>query len=375
MCSSKMSVLSFSGVRSLGIVQRLNQTTGQISQSYERLSSGLRINHASDDAASLSIASSLRVGTRVYAQGIKNINDGISALSIADGALGQLGIIMDRLAELAEQSANGTYTLLQRRALDKEADQMVKEFNRIVGSTTFNGLSLLAGGQSQTNIQMGFGIDGSLGFTLAKNLEREQALGTYGTATDVASDTTQRVLSGDFNGDGLDDLVAAGTTVGEGKVQLSTGDGTFNTVTLSFSGAGTLAGVGDFNGDGNLDVVFTTATGSGEANFFAGQGNGSFDVATTSSIDTAAFAGRSADFNGDGNLDLMISQGGSLYVSEGDGSGNFAKAQTVVTAAAGNILGFNVGDINGDGIIDVAYSNSSNTDIVTAAGAGNGSFT
>ena len=141
------------------IAQRnLDSSTGRLNTSYERLSSGLRINRARDDAAGLSIAESLKADSAVATVGIRNANDGISIISIADQAIGQIGNTLARLAELAEQSANGVFSNTQRSALQNEFSALTSEVERIAFTTKFNGLTLLSGG-GQVIFQVGF--DGS----------------------------------------------------------------------------------------------------------------------------------------------------------------------------------------------------------------------
>lgn len=142
-------------VPSLIAQRNLAQSTSQITTAYERLSSGLRINHASDDAAGLSIAESLKADARVAAVAIRNANDGISIVSIADQAIGQIGNVLGRLAELSEQSANGVLDNSQRSALDNEFRALTSEIERIAYTTTFNGLRLLSGG-GEVVFQVGF---------------------------------------------------------------------------------------------------------------------------------------------------------------------------------------------------------------------------
>ena len=110
-----------SNIASLGAQRRLANASEKLGSVFERLSSGLRINRASDDAAGLAVSSSLNAYQRIYTQGVRNLNDGVSALSIADGAIGQLSNIVTRQNELAEQAANGIYTTVPRSALDREA--------------------------------------------------------------------------------------------------------------------------------------------------------------------------------------------------------------------------------------------------------------
>lgn len=128
---------------SLNAQRRLTEATKLAGRTWEKLSSGMRINRASDDAAGLSIAESLRTDTRVAAQAVRNVNDGISMLHIADGALDTLSQILTRGAELAEQSANGVYSTVQKRPMQEEALALIAEFDRIANTTTFNGLQLL----------------------------------------------------------------------------------------------------------------------------------------------------------------------------------------------------------------------------------------
>ncbi|MGI6681399.1 MAG: flagellin [Bdellovibrionota bacterium] len=144
-----------SNVQSLQAQRKLGIATAELSSSYEKLSSGLRINKASDDAAGLAIADSLKADQRIAAVAIRNANDGISAVSIADGALGQIGDVLTRLAELAEQSANGVYSTVQRSALQNEFVSLASEIERIAVTTEFNGVGLLSGSSGVT-LQVGF---------------------------------------------------------------------------------------------------------------------------------------------------------------------------------------------------------------------------
>lgn len=140
---------------SLNAQKNVTSASGKLQQAYERLSSGLRINHASDDAAGLAIAEGLKVESRIAAVGIRNANDGISIISITDGAIGQITNILSRLSELAQQSANGVYANNQRSALQLEFTALMSEVDRIAHTTEFNGLKLLSGG-SEISFQIGF---------------------------------------------------------------------------------------------------------------------------------------------------------------------------------------------------------------------------
>jgi flagellin len=142
-------------IPSLLAQRNLDQSTGRLNTSYERLSSGLRINRARDDAAGLAIAENLKADSAVATVAIRNANDGISVISIADQAIGQIANTLTRLGELAEQSANGVFANTQRSALQNEFTALTSEIERIALTTKFNGLNLLSGGQSVV-FQVGF---------------------------------------------------------------------------------------------------------------------------------------------------------------------------------------------------------------------------
>jgi len=126
-----------------------------LSNVYQKLSSGQRINKASDDAAGLAIADALKASQRIATVAIRNANDGISSIAIADAALGEIGNVLARLAELSEQSANGVYSVDQRSAIGAEFIALSSEIERIAYTTKFNGVQLLKGGTSMT-LQVGF---------------------------------------------------------------------------------------------------------------------------------------------------------------------------------------------------------------------------
>lgn len=150
-----MAITLGSNIASLQAQRRLATATHHLGGTYERLSSGQRINKASDDAAGLAIADSLRADQRVASVAIRNANDGISTIAIADSALGEIGNVLSRLAELAEQSANGVFSVVQRSALQNEFTALGSEIERIAVTTQFNGVNLLSGNATVT-LQVGF---------------------------------------------------------------------------------------------------------------------------------------------------------------------------------------------------------------------------
>lgn len=150
-----MAITLGSNVASLRAQRTLNISSNTLQGVYQKLSSGSRINRAADDAAGLAIADSLKADQRIASVAIRNANDGISTIAIADAALGEVGNVLSRLAELAEQSANGVYSTAQRSALSNEFTALGSEIERIATTTNFNGVTLLSGSSSIT-LQVGF---------------------------------------------------------------------------------------------------------------------------------------------------------------------------------------------------------------------------
>jgi len=141
--------------------RNLGVTYGRLAKSTQRLSSGLRINSAADDAAGLAVREQMRCDIAVLRQGVRNANDGISMIQTADGALSVIDEKLIRMKELAEQAATGTYTKDQRAIMDSEFQQMASEIDRIANATDFNGIKLLDGSQSSGGVTIHFGTGAS----------------------------------------------------------------------------------------------------------------------------------------------------------------------------------------------------------------------
>jgi flagellin len=153
-------------IMSLNAQRQLDKSQRAQNQAMERLSSGLRVNSAKDDAAGLSIATGMESQTRGLNQAIRNANDGISMAQTAEGAMDEMTNIMQRMRELAVQSANDTNSSSNRASIQKEVDQLYSELDRIANTTQFNGVVLLNGSSGQTNLQIGANAGESLSFSI-----------------------------------------------------------------------------------------------------------------------------------------------------------------------------------------------------------------
>ncbi len=146
----------------LNAANTLNNHYGNLSTSTARLSSGMRINGAADDAAGLAIRELMRADITALNQGVRNANDAISLLQTADGALAEIDAQLIRMKELAEQAATGTYDSTQRLMIESEYQAIASEITRIANATDFNGVKLLDGSLSGDHDGTGLKSTGSL---------------------------------------------------------------------------------------------------------------------------------------------------------------------------------------------------------------------
>jgi len=169
---------------SLNAQRNLMNTTNNLSRSMERLSSGLRITRASDDAAGLAISERFRSEIRSLSQAQRNANDGISLLQIAEGALNESSNTLIRMRELAIQSANGTLGTAERATLDNEFQALLAEIDRVAAVTEFNGVKMLDGTAPIVTFQVG-----------ANNTVNDQISVTGVDATSVGLGATGDILN------------------------------------------------------------------------------------------------------------------------------------------------------------------------------------
>ena len=155
-----MALVVNTNVSALDAQNKLNNTTNALSNVFQRISSGLRINKAADDAAGLGVSESLDAEIRAFKQGIRNANDGISIIQTAESAANETANILKRMRELAVQSASETLATDERSYIDDEFEQLSLEVERIAQTTSFNGLNLAtnvttANGDGIVTIQVG----------------------------------------------------------------------------------------------------------------------------------------------------------------------------------------------------------------------------
>ncbi len=171
-----MSLVINHNLMAMNAARNLSSSYSALSTSTQRLSSGLRVNTAADDAAGLAIRELMRADISTLNQGVRNANDAISLIQTADGALSVIDEKLIRMKELAEQAATGTYTSDQRMIIDSEYQAMASEITRIANATDFNGIYLLNGNLSSSS-------HGGSGLVSTGKLKVH-----FGTANDSAED-------------------------------------------------------------------------------------------------------------------------------------------------------------------------------------------
>jgi flagellin len=150
-----MSLTISSNTPSLGAQNNLAKTQRSLQANFAKLSSGMRIHEAADDAAGLGISEKMRSQIRSLAQASRNANDGVSMAQVAEGAMNEQAGILTRLRELAVQSANGTLGANERSFIETEKGQLVQELDRISAVTDFNGVKMLGAGAGTVTMQVG----------------------------------------------------------------------------------------------------------------------------------------------------------------------------------------------------------------------------
>jgi flagellin len=192
-----MGLRIYNNVEAMNAHRQLTANNMQMTRTIEKLSSGLRINRAADDAAGLAVSEEMRTKIRGMAVASRNALDGVSLVQVADGALAGVNDMLQRMRDLAVQAANGTLTDQQRANLDAEVQTLLSEVDRASSDTDFNGLKILSGSVSSAacaiTLQVGAEAAQSIAFTIA-TMNTTQ-LGVSGIAISTANSASAAIAS------------------------------------------------------------------------------------------------------------------------------------------------------------------------------------
>lgn len=274
-----------SNIPALNAQRQLSVASSRLAKNFNNLSSGLRINRASDDAAGLSVSALLNIDKKVANQAIRNLNDGASYLNVAESALGELTNIVTRIGEISEQAANGSLGNAQRSALQSEVTALQSEYNRILESTKFNGKQLLTGDETNTVLQGGYGTGGQLSVQIGSTGGETTIVSVSDSGVQADAGTSDgaggsyRGISGDGRyitfRSAATNLVSGDTNAVSDIFLRDTLTGTTEIVSKSLTGGlsnGASVNV-SISGDGNFVSFQSTAT-----NLIASDTNGFQDV-------------------------------------------------------------------------------------------------
>jgi flagellin len=276
---------------SLNTQRNLSASQSSLSTSIQRLSTGMRINSAKDDAAGLAISRRMDSQVRGLTTAARNANDGVSLAQTAEGSLGNIGDMVQRMRELAVQSSNGTNSSTDRAALQTEVGQLKQEIDRVAQTTNFNGTKLLDGSLTSAKFQVGANAGESITVGSITNAQ----LAGMGSVTRASTQSSTAITSlgatslGDLtvNGTDIGVLAAAGTTQ-ERQAQ----------VVDAINRVSTTTGVGaSFDAQNNAIVLSSNATitltgaAGAKVGFVAADSATAAASANMASLDVSSFGG------------------------------------------------------------------------------------
>ncbi|MEM1404370.1 MAG: flagellin [Pseudomonadota bacterium] len=339
-------------IPSLTAQRNLNSSQNDVATALQRLSSGLRINSARDDAAGLAISERFTTQIRGLNQAARNANDGISLAQTAEGALAEVTNNLQRIRELAVQSVNATNSDSDRAALNQEVSQRLAEIDRIAQQTSFNGRNVLDGTFGSALFQVGANVGETIGLDLATSV-RTSAVGAVATATTVD-------LATNFAGGGsaatLDFDPAASPLIADFSVADAAGtatiaSGDFGDFDVDFASNNATVTVSDDRGTDTFTLTADLSGGATLANLLA-------DLGTS---DNGLFT--AAD-DGSGNIEFTAATIGDqgAVAAAVTGGGGFTTTFTEVDGTDSTAASFTVTDSEGnDTVINL------NTNIASAA--------
>jgi flagellin len=394
-----MSLVLNTNIDSVIAQNNLTGSQSLLTQSLTRLSSGLRINSAADDAAGLAIAQQFTTQVNGTNQAINNANDAVSEAQTAGGALSTIVNNLQSIRTLAVESANGSNSAGDRAALDQQVQQQIAEITQIASQTTFNGASVLNGTSGTTTYQVGANVGDTISINLAQGVGANQ-IGQTATSTGAA------VTANNLTGSNLTIAVGTGTAVAIGASVTGTAAGQSASSAYAKVQSINAAGVAGLTASANTTVTgaaaFSNIVGSsaatstyaltinGVAIYATGTTVGAGTTLTGSAVANqinlfASQTGVTASLTSTGALSLNASDGRDINVTEavgagvtsGTGSGVAAATKgTITLSAASNIaiagsasadLGFAAGGQS----ISLGNATLANQNVLTVAGANN----
>ena len=331
-------------VASLNAQRNLNTSQTALATSLQRLSSGLRINSAKDDAAGLAISERFTTQIRGLNQAVRNSNDGISLAQTAEGALNEINNNLQRIRELAVQSANSTNSASDRQAMDAEVQQRLAEIERIGTQTAFNGLKVLDGSFGTSQFQVGANAGETISVNLSQGAKASQ-IGQIAQATSTVEVTTTALSGAGTIQVGSGTTKTIGASVAGSEDGQTAGSAFAKVVAINAASVPGLTATANNNIELNVASVVMSATDTYQLTV-----NGTDIFNTTAAGATTLTAQQVADAINAQSDDTGVTaslSGSDLLLSAADGR-NIAIGQTVTGGTTGGVT-----TGNGGGLVSV----------------------
>ncbi|MCW0413107.1 flagellin [Xanthomonas sacchari] len=300
-------------VMSLNAQRNLNTTSASLATTIQRLSSGLRINSAKDDAAGLAISERFTTQIRGLDVASRNANDGISLAQTAEGAMVEIGNNLQRIRELAVQSANATNSTTDRGALNSEVKQLASEIDRVSSQTNFNGTKLLDGSFSGALFQVG----ADAGQTIGINSIVNASAASLGKAGFAATQTTTNALasgtataSGSFSGMSVNGVSIASVSVAVGDVDTDVAKKIASAINDKLAQTGVYASL-----DSSNKLKLESVKGGQDFSFTAGSATGATGITFDQSGIAASATAAAGTTNFLKDVDISTFQGAQKALS------------------------------------------------------------
>jgi flagellin len=366
-------------IASLNAQRNLNKSQSAMNTSLQRLSSGMRINSAKDDAAGLAISERFTAQIRGLNQAVRNSNDGISLAQTAEGALGEVTTNLQRVRELAVQSANATNSASDRAAMQQEVSELVAEIDRVAQQTNFNGTKLLDGSFSAQAFQVGANVGETITVDTITNATKGGLGLDNGTATSTAGSAVAGALTaGDLTVNGVEVGAAAQDAAAIATAITATASNVTatasNSVTLGAYSSSTSTASDTFTVTVNgVDIVGTAAGTTGVS-----AGEMDTGLAAAAAALTTAGISYSGDFTNDtltftsddgSNIDISITNGGTNDSALASGTGT-TYGTVSITSTGEDLVVAGTAGATAAGLAEETVAGSGNTlDVSTVAGA------
>ncbi len=350
-------------VSSLTAQRSLNRTQGQLARSLQRLSTGLRINSARDDAAGLAISERFTTQIRGLNQAIRNTNDGISLVQTAEAALAETSNNLQRIRELALQSVNASNTAEDRKSLNAEVQALVSEISRVADTTTFNGTKILDGNFSVQEFQVGAGVGETIAVTVrgarSNQLSNNTVAGsntTINEGTGSARTATANLTAITGN---VESQVLTFNTV-DGAQTLSLSDNV-SAADIASSVNNTSTGITGVRARATNSATFTVAQ-AGVLSFSLGSTGDATTVLSTNVSNAADLTGLTEsinDISGTTGVSAVLSTDQATVTLTDSNGDDILIGDVVHTNSSGGITVSGVNDSSGVALGNLAAANSS----------------